>query len=878
MKMCFPKSGTKLQKISHIRKREPNNFMFFCVFDLKMVFFAEKFVQLPKKTYLCSMKRIFILLSLILSLSAWAGWQPSVFNFSPKQYGAGTQNWQIEQAPSGWIYVANNYGLMVYDGVEWRLQGIHNSTILHALHIADDGSVYVGGRGEFGCFHINEYGEMSYTVLSDNVPEAYRSFGEVWKIHECDGRLCFQTRQYVFLTDTTGEHVEVLNPGAVIYSSLQNEQNLYLATDRGVYLYSGGRLHLLSGSQLLAGKIISCMAALDDDRILIGTDFDGVYVCEAEGTRRAKTEANEFLCRNQLYSIAVCHGYVAYGTVLQGLVLTDPDGKVLRHYDRRRGLQNNTILSICFDRDGSLWIGEDMGIDQIPLLSPTEYLLGSEALGVGYTYAEYQGVAYLGTNQGLYRQDGDEFVLIPGSLGQVWRLREIDGDLFCCHNRGLMLVRPEEVELLDVKDGVWNVLRQSDGHVLVCSYAGLYKLERCGDSYRTIIAPSGYNETMFYSAIDANDHVWTTSGKGIVHLIPDSLYSTVAQVKILDDEKFRVNCAVAQVDESVLVCSDRFICEVTDNGELCRSSEWESRVGCDKYTMFLHSPYGWVTASSNGIFLNGQELFVDEGFFNAGFENIALSADSQYVVVGGTDGFYRISLQRSLQNPVGVPWVQCRHRVFVPWYNTWYMWVIYSLVLAFTLLALMMFFAAAVQNRDERLAREREAEIQHQQMRILQLEKDKAQYELEERGRKLNNALLGKVNRNEIIAWVQEDVRRITDCLQREDTEQAKKLLRQLQGKLSAGNRRQDGDWKHFEDNFNEVNENFVVQLRKLYPWMSPEEHKLCMYIYMGLQTKEIGPLLHLSTRGVEMMRYRMRKQMNLPAQTNLKTYFESLQ
>ena len=58
---------------------------------------------------------------------------------------------------------------------------------------------------------------------------------------------------------------------------------------------------------------------------------------------------------------------------------------------------------------------------------------------------------------------------------------------------------------------------------------------------------------------------------------------------------------------------------------------------------------------------------------------------------------------------------------------------------------------------------------------------------------------------------------------------------------------------------------------------MNKNERKLCAYIHMGLLTKEIAPLLHMTTRGVEMMRYRMRKKMGLDEQANMKEYFAQL-
>ena len=52
---------------------------------------------------------------------------------------------------------------------------------------------------------------------------------------------------------------------------------------------------------------------------------------------------------------------------------------------------------------------------------------------------------------------------------------------------------------------------------------------------------------------------------------------------------------------------------------------------------------------------------------------------------------------------------------------------------------------------------------------------------------------------------------------------------------------------------------------------------RLCVYIKMGLINKEIAPLMNISVRGVEMMRYRLRTKMNLDSQTNLSQFFNTL-
>ena len=80
-----------------------------------------------------------------------------------------------------------------------------------------------------------------------------------------------------------------------------------------------------------------------------------------------------------------------------------------------------------------------------------------------------------------------------------------------------------------------------------------------------------------------------------------------------------------------------------------------------------------------------------------------------------------------------------------------------------------------------------------------------------------------------------------------------------------------------FEDNYDLVNDQFIRRLKQSFPWMNKQERRLAVYIRMGLTSKEIAPLLNISTRGVDMMRYRMREKMELPAHTALKQYFNEL-
>jgi DNA-binding CsgD family transcriptional regulator len=51
---------------------------------------------------------------------------------------------------------------------------------------------------------------------------------------------------------------------------------------------------------------------------------------------------------------------------------------------------------------------------------------------------------------------------------------------------------------------------------------------------------------------------------------------------------------------------------------------------------------------------------------------------------------------------------------------------------------------------------------------------------------------------------------------------------------------------------------------------LSPREIKLAAFLRMNMSSKEISKLLNITTRGVELARYRLRKKLNLKREQNL--------
>ena len=60
---------------------------------------------------------------------------PKIINYSVSDYKAGNQNWAVSQGPGGKMYIGNNRGLLVFDGIHWDLVKLPNNLGVRALYI-----------------------------------------------------------------------------------------------------------------------------------------------------------------------------------------------------------------------------------------------------------------------------------------------------------------------------------------------------------------------------------------------------------------------------------------------------------------------------------------------------------------------------------------------------------------------------------------------------------------------------------------------------------------------------------------------------------------------------------------------------------------------
>jgi|GEM_PF-5736186 len=124
---------------------------------------------------------------------------PHIESFNKEDYKAGTSNWSILSMDNGNILVANNSGLLDYNGVNWSLKTLPNRTIARSIALADSDRIYIGGQDEIGYFAPDSIGDLRYVSIRDQIPVEHLPLEDVWECTAAGSRICFRSSNKVFV-------------------------------------------------------------------------------------------------------------------------------------------------------------------------------------------------------------------------------------------------------------------------------------------------------------------------------------------------------------------------------------------------------------------------------------------------------------------------------------------------------------------------------------------------------------------------------------------------------------------------------------------------------------------------------------------------------
>ncbi len=592
---------------------------------------------------------------------------PPIATYLPENYGGETQNWSISQSDNEYIYVANNKGLLEFNGTSWKLYPTPNGTVMRSVNVVND-RIYTGFYMNFGYWKKNKLGNLEYTSLSDAIKDRLIEDEQFWYIVHQENWVLFQSLNRIYMLNTDNQQINIIESKAGMQSIFNVSGVIYYQdVSKGILKIEKGKPILITDFSI-SGNDEAINISKTPDGILILTNSNGFFKVSGNRTQKWNIPADSVLKTSKIFSgKRLKDKSFILGTISKGLIYLSPKGEIISQINQSKGLSNNTVLSLFEDIDNNIWLGLDNGINCLNIKSSIRLFNDAKGeIGTVYTSIVFKNFLYLGTNQGLFCKrlnTDEEFKFIEGTKGQVWSLYKYDNSLFCGHNYGTFIIEKNKSKLISEVQGCW-VFKRIPGRpnwLLQGSYKGLSLLEKKNNNWTLNHKIKGFDYAARFLEIHDGE-VWINhESKGVFRIKLDDQFSNVLSISrdsLLNKGK---NSNIIVYKENVLYTHEqgifsydkktkKFIKEdVTHQMSDCESGKLGKLLKDDVGGLWCFSEdnIGYILQSQFSEDLKITKIPIPRSLRKEmyGFENITHIQDEEYLL-GTTNGYMILDMSK----------------------------------------------------------------------------------------------------------------------------------------------------------------------------------------------------------------------------------------
>lgn len=212
-----------------------------------------------------------------------------------------------------------------------------------------------------------------------------------------------------------------------------------------------------------------------------------------------------------------------------------------------------------------------------------------------------------------------------------------------------------------------------------------------------------------------------------------------------------------------------------------------------------------------------------------------------------------------------------------PWYRHFLAYLFYAIVATIIVYYIRKRIQAKIRKNkyyetieQRRIYLEKESKIRQEQFdlekEIERLQNEKLKTQILVKDKELVTNSLQVVKKNKILNGIINKLKDINmDSFDESARFQFNKLNKSIIKEVNT-----DHSWKDLEKHIKNVHFDFLKKLKEKHPTITPRELDLSTYLLMNMSTKEIAEIMNISSGGVELARYRLRKKLGLNKKENL--------
>ena len=410
--------------------------------------------------------------------------KPFFQNIAATEYHGHNRNFDIECDKAGNVYVANFEGLLIYDGIEWKMIHTPGISRITALYTDGNNRVWFGGHNVFG--YVDEE-QNAVFVANDN--EKSISFSEVVRIYsdKDDANISFLTSE--------GKVYEVVPKG-------EKSGQYIIAARNGKSPYDVDTHHVYEGM-----TVNNQVSIPDFGYTALATEKNGVVILNGNKEIEYTLAQEDGLCSSTVNDLAYNGKGNLWGVTDNGIFVITLS-PVYSHYSEADGLSGQ-VTSIL-RQDDRLYVGTLQGLFILSLQD--KFVKVPEVSLACWQLADLSGITLAATAEGVYAcSSGIRHI----SNNHTLSILNIDNDSFYTGEINGIYLRTlsgGEKRIADI-DNVAKFVRDADGGIWAIT---LYKetyYKAPGAS--TFVKKKNSKLTLLFEYRDSNGHLWSCEKNGM---------------------------------------------------------------------------------------------------------------------------------------------------------------------------------------------------------------------------------------------------------------------------------------------------------------------------------------------------------------------------
>ncbi|MBD3184634.1 hypothetical protein GF312_20305 [Candidatus Poribacteria bacterium] len=319
---------------------------------------------------------------------------------------------------------------------------------------------------------------LAYDIITDICGS--KSDGNIWFATAGGGISCFDSNNFKNINTSYGLASDKVND-----IHIDDQGNIWLATDKGLLHYDNGEMIGLTSEDGLLSNNVNCVSVDSKGAVWCGTNAG---ISSHDGIRFSNLTEKDGLVNNNVRSILFDNkGSMWIGT---DRGVSYYSGGKFTNFTKFDGLINNKVYDISLDPDGLIWFATDGGAS---LYDGNNFknITKNDGLAsncINSIYIDKDENIWFGTKGGASRYDGESFVNLTTADGMLDNnvnaiYQDQDGFLWfgtgnATSLRGGVSCLNKEITCFGIKDGLVNnnvtsICSDEDGNIWFATLNGI---------------------------------------------------------------------------------------------------------------------------------------------------------------------------------------------------------------------------------------------------------------------------------------------------------------------------------------------------------------------------------------------------------------------